>query len=308
VKNGLAVCTMVTNPCRYKSRVRLYHEFARYIQGLGGDLYVAEVAFGGRPFQMTERGNPNHLQLRSNYEFFCKENALNLLVQRLPEDWEAVAWIDADVTFTHPDPLTEIREELRHNPVVQCFREAIDVGPAQEVLKVFKGFAYRYRAGELPHQVTNDDYDYGQFGHTGYAWACTREAWDAFGGLVDWAVLGSADRHMALGLIGRALPYIPPGVHPGYVEQVRIWQDRAKALKGHVSYVDTTLIHQYHGPKPRRKYKDRWDYLIANQFDPEYDLKRDWQGVYVINPDKPQLKRDCQDYFFQRDEDDIRTE
>jgi hypothetical protein len=300
--DGLKVITMVYNPCRYKVRTRLYQDFEQYVSASGGELYTAEVAFGGRPFEATEKDNPRHLQLRSDYEFFCKENALNLLVQRLPEDWQAVAWIDADVTFTRPDWLSEIREELRHNPVVQCFREAVDVGPAQELLKTFKGFAYLYREGRLPTQI-QDDYDYGQFGHTGYGWAMTREAWDTVGGLVDFAILGSSDRHMALGLIGQALPYIPPGVHPGYVEQVRIWQQRAAALKGHVGYVDTAIIHQFHGPKPKRQYKSRWDHLIRNEYDPEYDLKRDWQGLYVINPDKPQLKRDCQDYFFQRDED-----
>jgi hypothetical protein len=304
--DGLMVATMYSNPCRTQVRPRLYKDFARYIDGLGADLWTVEVAFGGRPFEVTEATNPRHLQLRSDYEFFCKENALNLLVQRFPASWEAVAWVDGDVTFTHPNPLNEIREELRHNPVVQCFREAVDVGPDQEFLKLFKGFAYLYREGRLPTQV-EDDYDYGQFGHTGYAWAMTREAWDTVGGLVDFAILGSADRHMCLGLIGQALPYIPPGVHPGYLEQVRIWQERAKALKGHVGYVDTTLIHQYHGPKRARNYRGRWDYLIRNQFDPEYDLKRDWQGLYLINPGKPQLKRDCQDYFFSRDEDDIRV-
>jgi hypothetical protein len=49
----------------------------------GSDLYTAEVAFGERHFEVTEAGNPRHLQLRTTSEIWHKENALNLLIQRL---------------------------------------------------------------------------------------------------------------------------------------------------------------------------------------------------------------------------------
>ncbi len=33
---------------------------------------------------MTQAGNPRHLQLRTAHEIWHKENALNLMIQRLP--------------------------------------------------------------------------------------------------------------------------------------------------------------------------------------------------------------------------------
>lgn len=38
--------------------------------------------------------------------------------------------------------------------------------------------------------------------HSGLAWAARRKAFDKFGGLIDNAILGSADRNMAAGFFG----------------------------------------------------------------------------------------------------------
>jgi hypothetical protein len=45
-------------------------------------------------------------------------------------------------------------------------------------------------------------YGSGKWNHTGFAGACRKSAWDNLGGLIDWAILGSADYHMAAALVG----------------------------------------------------------------------------------------------------------
>jgi hypothetical protein len=76
--------------------------FQRHVETSGATLYTFEVAFGGREFEITEPNNPRHLQLRASSELWRKENALNLMAQRLPAEAQYLAWIDADVQFAVP--------------------------------------------------------------------------------------------------------------------------------------------------------------------------------------------------------------
>jgi len=80
----LHVVTAISNPQRFRSRYELFWAFEKRVRDSGAILHVAEVAFGGRPFEVTEPGNPNHLQLRTGFELWHKENALNLLIANGP--------------------------------------------------------------------------------------------------------------------------------------------------------------------------------------------------------------------------------
>jgi len=99
----LHVVTMLVNPLRWHSRYWNYWMFEHECAAAGAILYTAEVAFGERQFEVTQAANPRRLQLRTAHEIWHKENALNLLIQRLPTDAKYVAWIDADVKFNRPD-------------------------------------------------------------------------------------------------------------------------------------------------------------------------------------------------------------
>src|SRR5437762_3204756 len=129
INSPLRVLTSIFNAMRYRSRWRLYHDFSRYVAGSGIELWTVEVAFGERAFCVTTPDNPHHLQLRVSARslLWLKENALNLLVQRLPADWRYVAFCDADVQFARPDWGDEIVHALQVWPVVQAWSEAFDL-------------------------------------------------------------------------------------------------------------------------------------------------------------------------------------
>ena len=61
----LHVVTMLENPLRWRSRYWNYWMFERECEAAGAILYTAEVAFGERHFEVTQAGNPRHLQLRT---------------------------------------------------------------------------------------------------------------------------------------------------------------------------------------------------------------------------------------------------
>lgn len=224
----LYVVAPIVNPSRYRSRYALYRDFEKYIADAGAILYTVEAAYGDRPFEVTDAANPRHIRLRTNHEVWHKENLIDIGVSRLPGDWKYVAWIDADVQFVRPDIVVETIHQLQHFSVVQMFAQAIDLGPTHQPIGSFKGFVAQWMAhnGTVPADME----EYGVW-HPGYAWACRRDAWDQIGGLIDFGIVGSADRYMACGLIGAMAQSLGPELVrecPVYTDWCLEWQARAE--------------------------------------------------------------------------------
>ena len=302
-KKTLHVICVVSNPVRFKSRYKLFHKFNQFAsKACNVKLHVVEQAFGHRPFEITQGKNPNHLQLRSFDEIWHKENMINLAIARLPHDWEYVAWVDADVAFLRNDWAFETIEQLQHYMVVQMFDSAIDLGPNGESLTLHKGFMWAYRQGR---QIKTGYNNY----HPGFAWAARREAIDFLGGLIDKAILGSGDHHMARCLVGTGLAAVHKDMHPNYKDMIAAWEHRAlRHIRLDVGYVPGTLVHSWHGKKKDRRYADRWNILIKHGYDPYRDIKRDWQGLYTLEDERIELRDDIRNYFRARCEDSIDLE
>lgn len=296
----LYVVTPIINPIRYKSRYSLYLDFEKRVRDAGAELYTVEVAFGNRPHVITEACDPRDIQLRTYTELWHKENALNLAIARLPSDWEYVAWIDADVQFARPDWVQETIHQLQHYNFVQMFSVAQDLLPNNEPMAKHHGFVYSYLTGRK-HKHGYSDW------HPGFAWAARRSALDHVGGLIDYAILGAADRHMAFGLIGKIECTIPCELRKGaYAQELRLWEARAdKYINRNVGLVDGLLLHHWHGKKRDRFYQDRWKILVNNKYDPDLDLKRDTQGLYQLTNRNLKLRDDIRRYFRSRNEDSI---
>lgn len=304
----LDVVAIISNPRRFESRYHLHRRFADYIKASGARLTVVELAYGERPFEVTEPLCERHIRVRNAHELWHKENLINIGISRLPEDWKYVAWVDADVAFARPDWAQETIHKLQHHKVVQMFSHAHDLGPDHVPFKSVAGFMYCYM-NNIQQPFPGNAYRDGRGGtywHPGYAWAARRDAIDELGGLIDFAILGAADLHMAASLIGRLEYTLNQGLHPTYCDMLRVWEQRAETLvKRDVGYVDGTLYHFWHGKKADRKYHSRWKILVDNNYNPLLDLKRDWQGVYQLSDRSIELRDQIRGYFSQRCEDSI---
>jgi len=266
----------------------------------GVHLVTVEVAFGDRHFEITRPDDPDNIQLVTDHEIWHKENMINLGIQRLPLDWEYVAWIDTDLQFCNPNWATETIHALQHHKVVQLFETAIDLGPKGEPMTSHKGFMYSYR-----HGLSRNFKLYPTW-HPGYAWAATREAIDGLGGLIDRAALGSGDHHMALSLIGQGVSSMPGEISPNYTAMIVDWQENAKYYIGdRVGYLPGTIVHYFHGKKRERNYQGRWQILLKQKFDPYIDLCLDSQGLLQFSRHGERLRTDFQSYFSSRNEDSI---
>jgi hypothetical protein len=339
----LHVIAVISNPVRYSSRYELFDKFETYMERFPNvRLHTVELAFGDRQFYIGSKdshlnkydqrdlagqtsllrpvydaegkGQPYdsymgermwRQQLRTFEELWHKENMINIGIQNLPNDWEYVAWIDADVTFAREDWVEETLQQLQHHMFVQMFENAIDLGPTGQALKTHNGFVSQY--------MRNAQYKTGYHDwHPGFAWAARREAIDAVGGIIDTGILGSGDRHMACALVGKVEHSYSGGVHQNYAAILHEWQNRAtRHIKRDVGFVPGTVIHQWHGKKVDRQYGSRWKILEDNQFDPMTDIKRDWQGLWQLetNDERQITLRDAiRRYFRSRNEDSVDLE
>lgn len=309
--NTLNVIAVVSNPVRYNSRYKLFRQFREHMKACNVNLIAVELAFGDRHFEVTSADNPNDVQLRTEHEIWHKENLINLGIRRLSAlipDWKYVAWLDADIQFLDLNWAQETVHELQHHMIVQPFRDAIDMGPTATVLHSDKGpmihrsFCYQYLSGAT--RPKNDLEKYA-FWHPGFAWAARREFVENVGGLIDYAILGAADHHMALSLIGRAKESFPGGLTQNYCDKVLAWERLCELrIKRNIGYVDGVILHHWHGSKKKRYYVERWEILKEHQFDPDSHLTYDESGLLMLSSESSIGLRDSiRSYFRSRAED-----
>ena len=268
-------------------------------------LHMVETAYGHRSHEVTEEGNPDHIQLRTNTEAWIKESMVNVGVRRMLgqfPDARYIAWVDADVFFRDPQWAGETLQQLQHFDVVQPWSDCLDLGFNGNVLQHFRSFGHQHQARIRKQKHPSEPY---QYAHTGFAWACTRRFWEQVEGLMDFPPLGSADHHMAFAMIDEVMDTVHGGMHDAFKRRAKEWQNRAVAVTHReVGYVAGRIEHPFHGPKKRRYYRERWQILIDHNFNPDTDLMRDEQGLIKI-VGKPELEQAIRMYNRSRMEDSI---
>jgi hypothetical protein len=318
ITQPLDVIVTCFNSARYRTRWKHYEDFMSMAEAAGSAVRVwtVEIAFGDREFAITDPHNERHLQLRTSSELWHKERSQNLLVQRViarHPHAEYFAFVDADISFIRHDWADEARHALQHYDVVQMWQEAYDLDASGSVIHRHHGFAACHANG-APVPSDNEDYYYAPgrggitYWHPGYAWAWRRRALEGVGGLIDWAVLGSADFHMAHALVGTVESTLKRKLGARYARGMREWQGRALAsIKRNIGFMPGSIFHHFHGPKAARRYKDRWKILEQTKFDQFRDLVADVQGLYRFQHhghERSNLLRDLtRRYFHERNED-----
>lgn len=310
VREPLYVVVPLYNPWRWHSRYKHTERAVKHFIESGAVVILVEVAFNRREFAMDHVGNAIHgqlancnihdpkfkhqyIQLRTKDELWLKENMIGIGVSHLPYDWEQVAWLDSDIHFLRPNWVGETIQQLQHYKFVQMFSQAQDLSPTYEALPA----DYPHATGISWTKAWQEDIletAANLPGHPvayptkrvwpGLAWACTRQAWDDVGGLMDFMIWGGCDYTTAHCLIEKRENMMNTNLHANYQTLVNEWYNRCvRYIRRNVGTVDGLVTHHWHGRKTERGYGIKHRVLAKNGFNPLQHLKKDHQGLYQWN-------------------------
>jgi hypothetical protein len=274
----LHAVTCIFNPCGYQSRMDNYWLFR---EELGCPLTTVELSFNGRftiPDAIHVTGSATNIMWQ-------KERLLNLAIESLPAEVDKVAWIDADILFTHDEWIAETERQLNHYAVVQLFDTICFLDSKRRIQSGTRGLAY------------------GLAGMPGAAFAARREL--LLHGLYDRAILGGADRLMTLAWSGawsaQHFAYYPKPLVSDFWQ----WARKQRTLAdGRIGTVPGVVWHLYHGSKQNRRNAERLRWLRDFGFDPRLDISLDENDIWTWSSDKLAFHQLVFDYFAGRREDE----
>lgn len=304
-----------SNPLEWSSRLRNYRRFEDAVVGTPGvSLITVELAYGERPFILQPREGVRRIQRRTTDVLWHKENLINIGETYSTSDH--CGYSDGDILFFDPDWAVKTVSALQLYPIVQVTTSLVNLGPppAEEAIRVIPSFVSVYNQDYSFHRVewfnNGTPPSLTRHGYPGGCWAWRKLTYHDMGGLLERCILGSADYHMAHGLLGLTTdPVVNNHDYTvAYRDYIREWGQQALyAAGGSVGTVPGTAFHLWHGRSDDRGYHTRPRILVRNRYDPSFDVRKRHDGILELT-DKPLLRRDLMDYFASRHEDSIDTE
>ncbi len=303
----LDVVIPFNNPMRWMARIANLKRCEDAAIAAGVRLTTVEMAYGDRSFELPDRECVRRVRVRGADVIWQKENLGNIGFAAIP-DWRFGMLLDGDLLLHERDWPAEVLHALQLHKIAQVSSDLIWLGPRREYCGHGVSFMSRYaesrrraRAGKYWHA----DWRLDAHGYPGGAWAYRREAFEAMGGLLDFAILGAGDMHMATAVLGMPdLVAEDRDYTDGYRGTLKGWRASAQtAIGADVGHVSGIVFHLWHGHLDDRAYSTRGQILIRNRYDPATDIVRDRHGLVRLAGNKPPLRDDIRAYFAERNED-----
>jgi hypothetical protein len=161
----LHVVTAVSNPLRWKSRIRLARDAISEWVADGASVTVVECTTGERPPELDDLKGINYVRTRAHTVAWNKECLLNIGIARLPTDAEYIATLDADIHFRKRAWASETVQAMQLHPAGQVWSDCYDLGPQDENMQVHKSFCSLYVHGKpvIPTGPKFWDFDGGKY-------------------------------------------------------------------------------------------------------------------------------------------------
>jgi hypothetical protein len=289
----LAVITSYFNFAGRRSVDENYRRFLHEMAWWGVPLYTLEMALPGQDFPAAPLPSGDRFRIRLGAEniLWQKEAALNLLERQLPPEYDAVAWIDADVLFFDRLWVQRTLDALAVAPVVQLWDSwhfADHFGKIAQTGQSVGDDGFRYRKNK---------------GHPGGAWAARRSVFP----LDPTHIIGGGDTLAIEAWLGMTNTYLQRQMSPQWLASHVIWAaDAWQKVGGRIATLPGDCLHLYHGSRQNRLYADRSRWLQQHSYDPSRHVRINDGGLVEWTAEAPPaLVEQVRDYMlYLRQEDD----
>ena len=303
------------NPMDWSSRLTVYRRFENHIlQQSCVKLVTIELTYGDRPYMLPAREGVIRIQRRTNCVMWHKENIIAIAERHLPPH-DFAGYVDGDFLFNDPHIMRRAIDILHRYPIAQVSTRLVSLGPppAEEAVWIIPSLMSVY-AGDYDKSRTNTvvgerhPVELSRDGYPGGCWVWRHYAYSEMGGMLERCIDGSADQHMAAGLLDLTLDetLIDERFSPAYRQYIKDWRRQAySAVRGYVGMVPGTAQHLWHGRIQDRGYADRGKILMRNEYNPHLDVRANGDGVLEFTNRKPLLRSDVLSHFKGRNEDSV---
>jgi hypothetical protein len=291
-----AVLMAFYNPVPFKRILKNIRYITSCMEAVGIPVFVAECVFPGRRPQLPKAD----LVVHSSSYMFYKEQLLNLLEPKVPEQYTKLVFLDGDILFDAPDWLNQISVKLNHVDILQPFQEACWLTPDNTRI--------RNKKLSYAHAIVNGLT--GQAGethlyHPGFAWAMRRDIFRRLGGFYARSIVGNGDMMFTFNFFTDSIPasfkrdhsvsdVITDGWLSYHAQFVRVGPS--------LGVLGIKALHLFHGLTENRQYRTRYR-------DVGEHLKGTWDEIVTMNPDgltefrDPRASEAVLRYFKGRNED-----
>jgi len=249
--------------------------------------FIGELSIQGAPFLFAESANIFHFQ--TDDIMFYKENIINLMEPLIPETYNKLCLMDADILFENPDWYTLISAKLNQVNICQPFSEAC-----------WLNISYN----EIVH--TNTSFTKKQHGgHEGFVWCFQRDWFNKYK-LPEASFIGSGDTIFVYAVLNKTIfkshQYLY-GILSAYIDNL------PKDISA--DYLDLKIYHLYHGTIANRQYVSR--HLKINNLlerlnvtDIDECIEYNTTGIMKWKaPVRDALNAFMKEYLLERDDDGI---
>jgi hypothetical protein len=201
-------------------------------------FYIGEVIFNDQKSVFND-GEENVFTFITDSYMFYKENIINIIEEKIPENYTKICVMDADILFNDKNWYSTISLSLNKNIICQPFNNAIWLDK-------------RYREIQRNQSVLTKN----NGGHPGFIWAFDRK-WLKKNKLFDLSIIGGGDILFASALLKiefnkkRWLNLS----YNNYISHLNL----SNSMQ--ISNCDLTVYHLYHGQLKNRQYTTR-NYII----------------------------------------------
>ena len=292
----LHVISVVFSPYGQATRFQLAQEYIERMTKIEKKqpmkFYVIELLYENQKSQLKKTKDFITITIPENYIMWNKENLINIVIQKfLPENWKYCAWIDADIEFLDTQWVQKTLQRFKETNAefLQLFSFCRYLDKNNQVSQYFKSSMYGHM-----NNIKNT------YLHPGFAWGCTRSAYQKIGGLFEYGIVGGGDKILSQSLLCDN-PYLN-NRHLSPSFYTKIHKFHSIVHQSNANYVNLIIQHHYHGERKNRQYSLRQKILVEHQFVPDLHLFREPHLGFLM-PNFPQkMQHDVRKYFQTRKE------